>query len=103
MTLPDLRWQDEAVCRQYDPELFFREGGRKHNRTEEKQIIRLACNVCPVQQQCLDYALNHPQPQYGVWGGLTERQLGEARYRLGNKYGSAYRSGGSSDGKEAAA
>jgi WhiB family redox-sensing transcriptional regulator len=101
MTLPDLRWQKYAVCRQYDPELFFQEGS--HNKDWEREVIRLACGVCPVRQRCLDYALDHPEPQYGVWGGLTEKQLGAARHALGRRYGSAFRARGTTpNGKEAA-
>ena len=31
------------------------------------------CDVCPVQPQCLEYAIRH-NIHYGLWGGLTERQ-----------------------------
>lgn len=34
-----------------------------------RQAIRI-CNSCPVQQECLDYALDFPEP-YGMWGGKT--------------------------------
>jgi len=87
--IPDTRWQEFAMCRQYDPEMFFSEGNDKRGR--ERQIIRVACGVCPVTTKCLEYALGHPEPQYGVWGGLTEKQVGEARRALGKKFGNAAR------------
>ena len=31
------------------------------------------CDVCPVQPQCLEYAIKH-NIHYGLWGGLTERE-----------------------------
>jgi len=68
----DTHWQEYAVCRQFDPDLFFEEGNNK--REWEQKVIQSACRVCPVRQRCLDYALSHPKPQWGVWGGLTQRQ-----------------------------
>lgn len=32
----------------------------------------LVCEGCPVQQPCLDYAVEHGE--FGVWGGMSERQ-----------------------------
>ena len=29
------------------------------------------CAACPVRRQCLDFALNNPLGQYGIWGGTT--------------------------------
>jgi WhiB family redox-sensing transcriptional regulator len=83
------RWEDYAVCRQFDPDLFF--PGKNGKEQNEREMIRVACRVCPVRQRCLDYALSRPEPQYGVWGGLTERQLGQARKSLGRRYGYAAR------------
>ncbi|AZM54138.1 hypothetical protein DMA15_17470 [Streptomyces sp. WAC 01529] len=60
-------WQDDALCAQTDPELFFPEKGG--STREAKQV----CLACEVRTQCLDYALAHPQLG-GVWGGLTHRQ-----------------------------
>lgn len=34
---------------------------------------RKLCEGCPVQSECLSYALNS-NIGYGVWGGLTERE-----------------------------
>jgi WhiB family redox-sensing transcriptional regulator len=31
------------------------------------------CRVCPVNAECLDYALTIREP-YGIWGGLTETE-----------------------------
>lgn len=62
-----LDWQGQAVCAQTDPEAFFPEKGGTANPA--KQI----CDDCPVQQQCLDYALANDEP-HGIWGGLSDRQ-----------------------------
>ena len=38
---------------------------------------RAICSVCPVQQECLRYALADRESA-GVWGGFTERERREA-------------------------
>jgi WhiB family redox-sensing transcriptional regulator len=82
-------WREWAICRQFDPEMFFREGSGK--REGETAIIQAACSVCPVRVECLDYALTHEEPQYGVWGGLGEADIGRARKALGRRNGTAGR------------
>lgn len=66
------RWQDDAVCAQTDPDLFFPEQGAPAHRTLQ------VCAVCPVQAECLDYALTHDE-RHGVWGGTSERQRDRLR------------------------
>lgn len=61
-------WQEDAICNQTDPEAFFPEKG---GSVRDAKTI---CSLCPVQAECLDYALATDQ-RYGVWGGVTERNL----------------------------
>jgi WhiB family redox-sensing transcriptional regulator len=53
--------------------------------TEKDYLIDRAlkiCEKCDVRVHCLEYALKH-NIQFGVWGGMTERQrLKERRRRL---------------------
>jgi hypothetical protein len=60
-------WMAEGLCGQTDPEMFFPEKG---GSTKNAKKI---CAVCPVRQQCLDYALEGDQ-RFGIWGGLSERE-----------------------------
>jgi WhiB family transcriptional regulator, redox-sensing transcriptional regulator len=60
-------WLDRARCRGTDPERFFVRGA-----AQAKPAVRL-CQACPVREECLDYALTN-DIDFGVWGGLTERQ-----------------------------
>ncbi|MBA0126306.1 WhiB family transcriptional regulator [Haloechinothrix sp. YIM 98757] len=63
-------WRNKALCRQYDPEIFF-------PFTGDAELPKRVCGSCPVRERCLRYALDTGQ-RYGVWGGLTEderRQL----------------------------
>ena len=58
---------------------------------EHKDITYIAqaraiCKSCPVQKQCLEYALEFPPADmHGVWAGLTSRQLAAEQRRRGVK------------------
>jgi hypothetical protein len=60
-------WMDRALCAQTDPQLFFPESSANPN--EAKRI----CSSCPVQTECLTYAIEQNDPN-GVWGGLGPRE-----------------------------
>ena len=59
-------WVSQARCRGTDPEELFVRGAA------QKQAA-LMCRHCPVVMQCAAEALD-TRIEYGVWGGLTERQ-----------------------------
>lgn len=61
-----MEWADRAACRGSEPDLLFVPGAEQHRA---KRI----CEHCPVKLDCLVEALDH-RIEYGVWGGLTERQ-----------------------------
>lgn len=65
-TLPGTGWMDEALCAGNDPELWFPEG---RSPGPAKGI----CEWCPVQADCLDYALRHRIID-GIWGGTTRTE-----------------------------
>jgi WhiB family redox-sensing transcriptional regulator len=72
-TVPD--WHADGACRGMDANLWFPRAG------ESIRLIRLAqsiCSACPVQPECLDYAVSSIEP-FGIWGGLTERQRRQLR------------------------
>ncbi len=66
---PDQResWMDLGLCTQTDPEAFFPERGGS------ARAAKRVCASCPVQEQCLEYALRNDE-RFGVWGGLSERE-----------------------------
>lgn len=66
--MPSLQWMDDALCREVGHDLFFPETGQ--NPTEAKRV----CKQCPVQAECLEYALTSPFAMYGVLGGTTENE-----------------------------
>jgi len=57
-----------AACLDADPEVWF-----PIERAATGPALAI-CRDCPVQAECLDYALAH-DARHGVWGGLTERQV----------------------------
>lgn len=59
-------WRDQAACR-FDPDTWF----DKRSETFAKEICD---TVCPVQEQCLVYALAHGE-DFGIRAGLTPDEL----------------------------
>lgn len=68
-------WVTDAVCAQVDPELFFPELGQ--NCQDAKRL----CASCPVQPECLAYALANRE-LYGIWGGTSTKERVVLRRQL---------------------
>lgn len=63
-------WQERALCRDADPELWFPEPW------EDARAAKLICGWCPVRSECLAWALKTREP-YGICGGLSPEERGE--------------------------
>ncbi|MFT4081720.1 MAG: WhiB family transcriptional regulator [Nocardioides sp.] len=59
-------WAAKAACNGQEPDELFVRGAEQ---TRAKQI----CSGCPVRTECLAEALDN-QIEWGVWGGMTERE-----------------------------
>lgn len=59
-------WAGLAACKAKSPDELFVKGAAQ-NRA--KQL----CRACPVRTECLAEALDN-EIEWGVWGGLTERE-----------------------------
>lgn len=72
-------WRHKAACKSEDPELFFPVGdtGPALLQIAEAKAV---CRRCPVQAQCLNWALTSGQ-DFGVWGGLSETERRAVRQR----------------------
>jgi len=57
-------WMKQGACSGMDAAMFFPELGEHGD--EAKQV----CAVCPVQSDCLDYAVQI-EDLHGIWAGLT--------------------------------
>ena len=62
----DTDWAANAACKTADPDMLFVQGAAQ-NRV--KQI----CAGCVVRTECLADALDN-RVEFGVWGGMTERE-----------------------------
>lgn len=65
-TAEERRWTTQALCAEGDPDRLFVTGAA------QREAAKL-CRDCPVQMECLADALDN-RVEFGVWGGLTERQ-----------------------------
>ncbi|HEV3473119.1 MAG TPA: WhiB family transcriptional regulator [Actinomycetota bacterium] len=72
----DQDWRAEGLCAERDPDLWFAIGALEH-----RQAKRI-CRDCPVQRECLSYAMDHPV-DHGIWGGMTERERLRWRRKAG--------------------
>ena len=75
----DRTWRLRARCAGMDTDLFFADRGNeaKTQNAEAKAI----CKDCPVRFECLEDALNEPQPWFGVRGGLTAKERRRIKWR----------------------
>ncbi|MFX4272923.1 WhiB family transcriptional regulator [Propionibacteriaceae bacterium Y1685] len=53
---------EQLPCRQVDPEAFFAES------PADVEWAKALCGSCPLQEVCLEGALERREP-WGVWGG----------------------------------
>jgi len=70
---PKGTWVDLAACAGMDTDLWFLD-----NQTGSYRQVRAICNTCPVQPDCLAYALEN-RISHGMWGGLNPIQRRQLR------------------------
>ena len=71
-------WRDQAACRSVDAELFFPAGSTGAVAVNWIQSAKAICRSCPVQDPCLQFALDTNQ-EAGVWGGKDEDERRKLR------------------------
>lgn len=59
-------WVSRALCRDTDPDHLFVRGAAQRKAAT-------ICRHCPVRRECAADALDN-RVEFGVWGGMTERQ-----------------------------
>lgn len=62
----DTEWSRNAACKNTDPDLLFVQGAAQNR-------VKIICAGCSVRTECLADALDN-QIEFGVWGGMTERE-----------------------------
>ena len=88
--LVDEEWKKRAACRGEDPALWFPRGdqdavrgGVPRSVRAMNKIAREICEICPVIDECLSYAIELDL-RWGTWGGLTERDRARLTRRRPN-------------------
>ena len=77
MAVPSLAaepvWRVDARCRDESAVHFYApsSGERREDKRAREAAARALCRACPVQRQCLEYALVVQEP-HGIWGGHNE-------------------------------
>jgi len=79
----DYSWRSQALCRDTDPDLFFPVGTTGAALVQIEQA-RAVCRECPVQSDCLDFALATNQDS-GIWGGTSEDERRMIRREQANR------------------
>jgi WhiB family transcriptional regulator, redox-sensing transcriptional regulator len=59
-------WTLSAACQEVSPDELFVSGAAQHR-------AKSVCRGCSVRTECLADALDN-RVEFGVWGGLTERE-----------------------------
>ncbi len=59
-------WSARAACRSTDPDALFVQGAAQNR-------AKALCSGCVVRTECLADALDN-EVEFGVWGGMTERE-----------------------------
>jgi WhiB family redox-sensing transcriptional regulator len=72
-------WEDFAACSSSGLDVFFTE--RQHEEAEAKAI----CQQCPVQRECLQFALSLGAALHGTWGATTRRERAKMRRRKASR------------------
>lgn len=70
-------WREEAACGGLDTHLFF---PTSEDDPVALAVARQVCASCPVQEICLEYAIESRQT-VGIWGGATTRERRRLRRR----------------------
>ena len=68
-------WQHRAACRGPESSIFFPPSWaeRRDERERREARAKAICADCPVQGECLEFALRVREP-HGIWGGLNEAE-----------------------------
>lgn len=71
---PGASWQSKGLCRDLPDDDFFLNGDDYAGLKRAKAI----CAQCPVQNECLDFAVESNQ-SLGVWGGASPNERRQIR------------------------
>ena len=61
-------WMRHAQCAYVDPDLWF-----PRDKGDPGVQAKRICRRCPVQLDCLEYALDNDE-RHGIWGGRSSQE-----------------------------
>jgi len=64
-----LNWMKHAKCAGMSSEIFFPTPKKIKVNPKQYRVALQTCAVCPVQKECLDYALKFRMVEDGIYGG----------------------------------
>lgn len=71
----NLQWQDEGLCAEVGPEIFYLDAGANGSGGPDARSV---CTSCPVRRDCLLDALEHMgyygPGTHGIWGSTVPEQ-----------------------------
>jgi WhiB family redox-sensing transcriptional regulator len=67
-------WMAEGLCREIGGDLFFPDDANQWREA------KAACAMCPVSNECLEYALK--ENVMGIWGGTTDKERQRMRRQM---------------------
>jgi WhiB family redox-sensing transcriptional regulator len=70
-------WREQSACASYSADVFFPPSDVPGAARTAKTI----CATCPVQEECLSFALDTGQSD-GVWGGMDAAERRRYRRRV---------------------
>jgi WhiB family redox-sensing transcriptional regulator len=77
-------WVAHAAC-SGKADLFYPEDyGNEAAQLAKANAAKAICATCPVLRDCGRWAILRPEP-FGIWGGMTARERGRVRKRLGKR------------------
>lgn len=62
-------WRERRACADVPPSVFFPDSGGTYHGDRAKRI----CAACPVQPDCLKFAVDNAE-RTGIWGGMDRRE-----------------------------
>ncbi|UVK63515.1 WhiB family transcription factor [Mycobacterium phage Aegeus] len=80
-----MNWQQDAVCKEIDPDLFFPDRGNGASTPR-----RICKEWCPVRRECLEAAMAEEHGycrslRYGVRGGMSPTERSELAEERGER------------------
>lgn len=69
LTVEHPDWMLDAECTRANPEVFYPEPAGRSVAAAKK-----ICATCAVRAECLQFALDRGEVNFGVWGGLSAKE-----------------------------